>query len=140
MKVALSIQDMRIIFHSKWTVQFLVATCWFPKRNKYCWLLIHWNNCSASSLFSLILHVSWLLIGYFSDRSGRLLIRIEMRKNSHITVICDRLLNQEDGDSLEALKFCKLLNGISCWKCLPYFGMHTWWGEGGEEKRLMGET
>lgn len=28
-------------------------------------------------------------------------------------MIYDRLLNQEDGDSLEALKFGKLLNGIS---------------------------
>lgn len=36
-----------------------------------------------------------------------------MHKNSHITVIYDRLLNQEEGDSLEALKFGKLLNGIS---------------------------
>lgn len=33
-----------------------------------------------------------------------------MHKNAHITVICGRLLNQEDGNSLEALKFSKLLD------------------------------
>lgn len=131
MKVASLVQDLCIIFHSKWTVQFIVAMCWLPKRNKYCWVLIHWNNCSASSLFSLMLHVSWLLIRYFSDSSGRLwLIRVEMHKNAHITVICGRLLNQEDGNSLEVLKFSKLLDiPLSMLKISAIFwNAHLVWG------------
>lgn len=80
---------------------------------------IHWNNCSASSL---ILRVSWLLIRYFFDRSGRLwLIRMEIHKNAHITVTCGRLLIQEDGDSIEALQFIT----FSLADCISIF-MSSW--------------
>lgn len=53
-----------------------------------------------------------------------------MHKNAHITVICGRLLNQEDGNSLEVLKFSKLLDiPLSMLKMSAIFwSAHLVWG------------